>query len=223
MNNEDIILNRLERLEQEIAPVADSARSISELREELTPRVNEAVKALIVELADIEADFQLEDLLFLIKKVLRNVRNLTYSIDQLKNIIDFVLIAEPLLKSTVPQMIFYMDDLEKKGVFNLLRSSFDIIKKTAETYTPEDMAQIGNGMVRLLGIFKKLTTPEALEFLDRAAEVPSRLDLSLTKPTGAWGLLWAMGNPEIKEGLGILLEMTKGLSMLRPKEILTDT
>jgi uncharacterized protein YjgD (DUF1641 family) len=215
MNQEDNIQNRLQRLEQQIAPVADSARSISELREELAPRVNEAVKALIVELADIEADFQLEDLLFLIKKVLRNVRNLTYSIDQLKNIIDFILIAEPLLKSTVPQMIFYMDDLEQKGVFTLLSSSMEVIKKTAETYTAEDMAQIGDGLVRLLGIFKKLTAPEALELLDRAAEVPSCVDLSRAKPAGAWGLLWAMGNPEVKNGLGILLELTKGLSALK--------
>jgi uncharacterized protein YjgD (DUF1641 family) len=215
MNQEDIIQNRLERIEQQIAPVADSARSIKELREELAPRVNEAVKALIIELADIEADFQLEDLLFLIKKVLRNVRNLTYSIDQLKNIIDFVLIAEPLLKSTVPQMIFYMDDLEQKGVFTLLRSSMEIIKQAAETYTAEDMAQIGDGLVKLLGIFKKLTTPEALELLDRAAEIPSCVDLSRAKPAGAWGLLWAMGNPDVKNGLGILLELTKGLSALK--------
>ena len=215
MNQEDIIQKRLEHLEQQIAPVADSARSIRELREELAPRVNEAVKALIVELADIEADFQLEDLLFLIKKVLRNVRNLTYSIDQLKNIIDFVLIAEPLLKSTVPQMIFYMDDLERRGVFTLLSASLEVIKKTAETYTAEDMAQIGDGLVKLLGVFKKLTAPEALELLDRAAEVPSCVDLSRAKPAGAWGLLWAMGNPEVKNGLGILLELTKGLSALK--------
>ncbi len=218
MNHQEIVLNRLEQLEKELAPISDSARSIRELREELAPRVNEAVKALIVELADIEADFQLEDLLFLIKKTLRNVRNLTYSMDQLKNIIDFVLIAEPLLKSTVPQMIFYMDDLEKKGVFTLIRSSFEIIKKTAETYTAEDMAQIGEGLVKLLGIFKKLTTPEALELLDRAAEVPSRVDLSHAKPAGAWGMLWAMGNPEVKDGLGVLLELTKGLSVLKAQD-----
>jgi uncharacterized protein YjgD (DUF1641 family) len=215
MNQEDTIQKRLERLEQQIAPVADSARSISELREELAPRVNEAVKALIVELADIEADFQLEDLLYFIKKVLRNLRNLTYSIDQLKNIIDFVLIAEPLLKSTVPQMIYYMDDLEQRGVFTLLSSSMEMIKKTAETYTAEDLSQIGNGLVKLLGIFKKLTTPESLALLDKAAEVPSCVDLSRAKPAGAWGLLWAMGNPEVKNGLGILLELTKGLSALK--------
>lgn len=218
MNHEEIVLNRLEQLEKQIAPVADSARSISDLRDELAPRVNEAVKALIVELADIEADFQLEDLLFLIKKALRNVRNLTYSMDQIKNIIDFVLIAEPLLKSTVPQMIFYMDDLEKKGVFTLLRSSLEIVKKTAETYTAEDMAQIGEGLVKLLGIFKKLTTPDALDLLGKAAEVPSRVDLSRVKPAGAWGLLWAMGNPEVKDGMGVLLELTKGLSVLKAQD-----
>jgi len=157
----------------------------------------------------------LEDLLFLIKKVLRNVRNLTYSIDQLKNIIDFVLIAEPLLKSTVPQMIYYMDDMEQRGVFTLLSSSMEMIKKTAETYTAEDLSQIGDGLVKLLGIFKKLTTPESLALLDKAAEVPSCVDLSRAKPAGAWGLLWAMGNPEVKNGLGILLELTKGLSVLK--------
>ena len=116
-----------------------------------------------------------------------------------------------------------MDDLEKKGVFTLLRSCLDIIKKTAETYTAEDMAQIGDGLVKLLGIFKKLTTPEALELMDRAVEVPSCVDLSRAKPAGAWGLLWAMGDPEVKEGLGVLLELTKGLSALRPKEIQAHT
>lgn len=215
MDNDALILDRLDRLAQEIAPMADSAKSIGELKEELAPRVNEAVKVLIEELVDIEADFQLEDLLFLTKKALRNVRNLTYSLDQLKNLIDFALTAEPLLKATVPQIIFYMDDLEQKGVFNLLSSSLEIIKKIAETYTTEDITQIGNGLVKLLGIVKKLTAPEALELLDRIAEVPSRVDLSRAKPAGVWGMFWGMGNPEVKEGLGVLLELTKGLAVLK--------
>ncbi len=215
MNNEELILNRLDRLEQEIAPMADSARSIQELREDLTPRVNEAVKALIVELADIEADFQLEDLLYLIKKSLRNVRNLTFALDQLKNLVDFVITAEPLLKSTVPQIIYALDELEQKGVFNLLTRSLEVVKKIAETYTAEDMDQIGNGLVKLLGVAKKLSTPEAITILDNAAELPAKIDLSQAKETGAFGLLWAMGNKEVKEGLGVLLQLTKGLAALK--------
>ncbi|TES89643.1 MAG: DUF1641 domain-containing protein [Desulfobacteraceae bacterium] len=215
MNNEELILNKLDRLEQEIAPMADSARSIQELREDLTPRVNEAVKALIEELADVEADFQLEDLLYLIKKSLRNVRNLTYSLDQLKNLIDFVITAEPLLKSTVPQIIYALDELEQKGVFNLLTRSLEVIKKIAETYTAEDMEQIGDGLVKLIGVAKKLSTPEAITFLDNAAELPAKIDLSQAKETGAFGMLWAMGNKEVKEGLGVLLQLTKGLAALK--------
>jgi hypothetical protein len=215
MNNEEIILDRLNRLEQKIAPVADSARSIRELKEDLAPRVNEAVKALIVELADIEADFQLEDLLFLIKNGMRNVRNLTFTLDQLKNFIDFALIAEPLFKSTVPQIIYSLDELEKKGVFNLFASFLDIITKIAETYTAEDMKQIGDGLVKLLGVVKKLTTPEALDFLDNAAEIPSRVDLSRAQSVGPFGMLWAGGNQEVKDGLGVLLEMTRGLAALK--------
>ena len=215
MNNEELILNKLDRLEQEIAPMADSARSIQELREDLTPRVNEAVKALIEELADVEADFQLEDLLYLIKKSLRNVRNLTFSLDQLKNLVDFALTAEPLLKSTVPQIIYAFGDLEQKGVFRILASTIEVMKKIGETYTAEDMDQIGNGLVKLIGVAKKLSTPEAITFLDNAAELPAKIDLSQAKETGAFGLLWAMGNKEVKEGLGVLLQLTKGLAALK--------
>ena len=76
MNNEALILDRLERLERAIAPVTDSANSVKELKEQLTHRVNEAVQALIVELADVEADFQLEDLTFFIKRLMRNEKKI---------------------------------------------------------------------------------------------------------------------------------------------------
>ncbi|MCP4689072.1 MAG: hypothetical protein GY859_13545, partial [Desulfobacterales bacterium] len=159
MKNEEIILERLDRLEKQIAPIAGSARAVGELREELGPRVNEAVQALIGQLEEVESDFQLEDLLYLIKKAMRNVNNLSYSLDQLKNIIDFVNTAEPLFKTTVPQAILFLDELERMGVFNIFRICMDTLKRISETYTAEDMEQFGNGLVLLLGVAKKLTTP----------------------------------------------------------------
>ena len=113
MTHEEEILSRLEQLEGRIAPMAETARAVGELRDELAPRVNEAVHALIRELADVEADFQLEDLLHLVKKALRNTKNLSFTLDQLKNLIDFAVTVEPLLKSSVPQLILYLDELER--------------------------------------------------------------------------------------------------------------
>ena len=66
---------------QEIHDVADSARAVRELRDQLAPRVNEAVHALIEELADIEEDFLLEDLVFFVKKLLCNIRNINFALE----------------------------------------------------------------------------------------------------------------------------------------------
>jgi prefoldin subunit 5/uncharacterized protein YjgD (DUF1641 family) len=215
MNNEQVIMEQLDHLGQEIATLTDSARSLRELRDDLSPRVNETVKVLIEQLAEMEADVQFEDLTALLKNLMRNVRNLGWSVDQLKNLIDFLRTVEPLLKSAVPQAIIYLDKLERQGVFRVVASMMGVLEKIAETYTPEDIEQIENGLVPLVGVAKKLTTPEALNLLDKAAEVPSRVDLSQAKAVGPFGMLFALGNSEVKQGMGVVLELTKALSLLK--------
>jgi uncharacterized protein YjgD (DUF1641 family) len=215
MDHQEMIIARLERLEDHIMPMADAARAVGELRAELAPRVNEAVHALILELADVEADFQLEDLLFFVKKVLRNLKNFDFTIDQLKNLIDFAVNVEPLLKSTVPQLILYLDDLERSGVFRMLNTVIDVLKKIGSNYSQEDLEQVGAGVVRLAEALKKLAEPQAVDFVERAAALPAQIDLTGAKPTGPIGLLLALGGNEAREGLGVLVALTKALSALR--------
>jgi uncharacterized protein YjgD (DUF1641 family) len=200
-----------------VAPLAESARALDELREELAPRVNEAVHSLIAELADVEADFQLEDLLFLLKKTMRNIRNFSFALDQLKNLTDFALTAEPLMKSTVPQVIFYLDELEQKGVFRLINFSIDVLKQIGTSYSDEQMQELGAGLVRLISILHKLTRPEALDLLERAADIPARVDLSTAKPVGMWGLMGALSDPQVKQGMGVLMALTRGLAAMQPE------
>lgn len=209
------LAERLQRLEERIEPLVQSAKAVSELRDELAPRVNEAVQALIIELADVEADFQIEDLIYLLKNVMRNVKNMNFTLDQLKNLIDFAVIAEPLLKTTVPQIIHYFDDLEQKGVFRLLSTGLDVLKQISTRYSAEQMQEIGDGLVRLTGCLQKLTTPEALDLLDKAADLPSQLDVTDSKPVGIWGMLGALSRPEVKEGMGVALELTSSLAHLK--------
>ena len=215
MSQEAELIQRMDRLESQIAPLAASAKAIGELREELAPRVNEAVHALIVALADVEADFQLEDLVHLAKNAMRNVKNLNYSLDQLKNLIDFLVIAEPVLKTTVPQIIYYFDNLERKGVFRVLTMGLEVLKNIGSAYTPEQLQQIGDGLVRLVGVLHKLMAPEALDLLEKAAELPASADVAGAKPVGLFGLLGAMSDPKLKAGMGVALELTRGLAAWR--------
>ncbi len=215
MTNEEKILERLERLEKKIDPIVESAASIKELKLELAPRVNEAVHYLIKELADIEADFQLEDLIYFCKKALRNINNLNYSMDMLKNLIDFAIMAEPLIKNTVPQVIQSLDDLEQHNVFKIADISIQTLKKIGKTYSEDDFQQVGDGLVRLTGLLKELTRPETLDLLEKAVSIPGEINFDAARPVGPFSMIGAMGNEKVKEGMGVLLELTKGLSALK--------
>ena len=215
MTNEELILERLEKIEAQIAPLAESFKGVNELKNDLSPLAHNAIKLVIQELEDVESSFQLEDLLEMFKRMLRSVRSLTYAMGQMENILDFVTTLEPLLKSSVPQLINYLDDLEQRGVFRIINATLGVRAKIATAYSPEDIEKIGDGMVSLLGLAKKLTDPQTLALLETLTEIPAKMDLSTSKDVGPFGLLWACGNKEVKQGLGVLMELTKGMSNLK--------
>jgi uncharacterized protein YjgD (DUF1641 family) len=223
MTNEELILQRLDRIESQLAPLTESVRSMNELKEDLTPLAGNAVKLLIRELLDVESSFQLKDLLDMLKQLLRSVRNITYSLNQLGNIVDFITTLEPLLKGSVPQLIHYLDELEQRGVFRVINATLGVRAKIAKAYTPEDIDVIGDGLVALLGLAKKLTTPQTIAFLEGLAEMPMSVNLASAKDVGPFGLLKASSSKEVKEGLGVLMELTKGLGKLKSVASQADT
>ncbi|MDH3828836.1 MAG: hypothetical protein OET21_15545, partial [Desulfobacterales bacterium] len=83
MTTEEQILERLDRIEAQLAPVSASARGLNELREDLIPLSGQAFRLLIRELEDVESGFQLEDLLGLMKRSLRSVKHLQFCLEQL--------------------------------------------------------------------------------------------------------------------------------------------
>ena len=215
MTTEEQILERLDRIEAQLAPISRSANSLQELREDLIPLSGQAFRLVIRELEDVESGFQLEDLLAMLKRFLRSVKHITFTLDQLENIVDFVTIIEPLLKSAVPQVINYLDDLEQRGVLRIITSMLDVRAKIAEAYSPDDVDQIGDGAVAALGLAKKLSDPKAVEFLEKFASLPSKVDLAGAKPVGPFGMLGALSSKEARQGLGILMELTKAMGSLK--------
>lgn len=216
-NNEKII-QKLESIEAQIDPLVQSAKSMNELKEDIKPLLNQAFKVLVSELEDVESSVQLEDILFLIKRLLRSIRNVNYSLNQLENIIDFITTLEPLLKSAVPQIINYLDDLEQRGILRIIMSYLDIRAKIAAAYTPEDIDQIGDGIVALLGVTKKLANPKAVEFLNKFAELPASINLDKSKPVGPYGVIRASFNKDVRNGLGIIMELTKAMGKMKKNE-----
>jgi uncharacterized protein YjgD (DUF1641 family) len=215
MTNEELILERLDRIEAQLAPISQTASGIKDLREDLIPLSGQAFRLLIRELEDVESSFQLEDLMALLKRSLRSVKHIIFALEQMENIVDFVTTIEPLLKSSVPQIINYLDDLEQRGILRIITSTLDVRAKIATAYSAEDIDQIGDGAVVALGLAKKLSDPKAAQFLEKLAELPSKIDLSDAKPVGPIGMLSALSSKEARKGLGVLMQLTKAMGELK--------
>ncbi|MFZ5568925.1 MAG: DUF1641 domain-containing protein [Thermodesulfobacteriota bacterium] len=217
MTNEELILQKLEYIESHIIPVAKFGHSIRELKDDLIPLGNTAVQLVTKELQEVEAGFELDDFFLLIKQAMRSTRDLIFLLRQMTSMIEFVRDLEPLLKSAIPQLIHYLDELEQRGVFRILRSMLDVRAKVASAYDSEDIDQIGDVAVSLLGLTKQLSDPRAMDFLEKMAALPGKIDLSGSKKTGLMGMVSAGFRQDIQEGLGVLLEITKALSSLKDK------
>jgi uncharacterized protein YjgD (DUF1641 family) len=215
MNNEELILQRLDRLEATLAPMSETFRSIMELKDDMTPLLNRGFKVLIEELQDVETAFQLEDLFRLVKQSLRSIRNFAWSLEQLESLIDLLKTVEPLLKSTVPQLIHYLDDMEQSGVFRTYAAMLSVRAKVAKQYSPEDFELMSDAFTSLLGLLKKLANPEVQVLLQRMADIPACLELDTCQSVGPVGLVKAAYSNDVKQGLGVLIELTKALGKLK--------
>ena len=214
MTNEELILEKLDRLETQIQPLIKTSQKFGELKDDLIPIGNHATALFIEQLTEIEAGFQMEDLLTLMKESARNTKNFLFALKQMASIIEFVQDLEPLLKSAVPQMITYLDELEQKGVFRIIKATVDLRSKVAAAYSPEDIDVMGDGLVATLGLLKSLSDPKAIALLEKFANVPANVDLDNAKSVGMLGLATAGFNSDISKGLGVMMELTKAIGKI---------
>lgn len=213
MTNE-AILERLERMEENIAFLTEKAKAADELKNDLTPIMHDGFKVLMQEFGSIEHGFQLEDLTAFIKKAMVSINNMTYMLDKLEDAIDLWKTIEPLMHSSVPQLIEYLDKLEQKGVFETYRAMIEIRAKVAETYGVENIRNMGDSFVFLVGMLEKLGDPKVRMMIEGAANAFADLDLTQVKPTGPLGMVGGMASKDAKRGLGVMLEMTKTLGKI---------
>ncbi len=215
MTTEELVLERLDKMEEHLGELVKSQRSMQELKNDLTPLVGTAFRHLMEEMGEVEFGFQLEDFFALMKQSLRSIRSLTYVLKQLQNLIDLWQTMEPLLKSSVPNLINYMDGLEQRGVFRTYTAMLEVRAKVAANYGPEEIAAMGDGFVMLLSLLKKLSQPEVMQFIERFTDIPLELELEKSKPVGPLSLLAGLRQEEVKQGLGVMLELIKGLGTVK--------
>ena len=215
MTNEELILQRLDSLEAKIDPIVKQVGKWGEFADDLVPLQHQMVNLAIDHLREVEAGFDLDDVLALVKQSMRSIKNLMFALKAMDNIIEFVADVEPLLKSAVPKMIEHLDELEQKGVFRIVKAMMDVRAKVAATYDHNDIEQISDGLVAMLKLGKKMSDPGTMAFLEKIAAIPGGVDLQNSRKVGPLSMLAAGFDDEVQEGLGVMLALTRAIGQMK--------
>ena len=185
----DTLSEQMAYLTEQAESQQQRAREFEELKADLIPIGNQLVNLTIKELEEIGTDFELEDLLYLLKRVLRNTTLILTMMDRFEALKDMADEVELLGKQVFSTVVEELDRLESNGTFTqggkLLRSLSDgetlgDLNRALQAFRSEpegpppslfsilkevNQLEHRRGLGRLLNVLKALGTPQGDKLL----------------------------------------------------------
>jgi len=187
-----------------------------ELRTDLAPIGGEAMMLASNELEAIQEWVQPEDMLRLLRRILRNTRNIEDGMARFESLMDFLDDAGPLTSEAVTKVLTTLEDFEQRGYFEFAGATLGIVDQIVTTYSKEDVEALGDNIVQMLDILKDLTQPEMLAVAQRMLNALQRqqaaAELEPAEPPGLLSLASQMRDPEVRRGLARALNTFKVVS-----------
>lgn len=186
-------------------------QEFDELKGDLIPIGNQLVQLTINELAEIGTEFELEDLLFLLKRVLRNTRLILSMMDRFEALMGIADEVELLGKQVFSTTVETLDRLEREGYFTFARESWGVLEKIITRMDPDDLRTLGDNIDPLIDVLQNITRPEMITDLNRALQAFQMDSKMEERPPSAFALLRELNQSETRRGLARLLNMVRAL------------
>jgi uncharacterized protein YjgD (DUF1641 family) len=186
-------LNRkLDTLTEQVAYLAEQARlaelarqSNEELLQDMTPIAKDVMRLATEQFEEVQNSVKIEDLLRMVKKLLRHGPQLEMLLDQLASLTDLLDTFGPIIKEGVVKTIDLTGEMESKGYFRLARGGAHLMDRLAASISEEDLSQLGDTLALTVKAVKEMP-----------AENVSIL-----------GLARQMQDPAVRRGLALTLRM----------------
>jgi uncharacterized protein YjgD (DUF1641 family) len=202
---------KLDRLARQVEFLTEEARrqkrrqqEWDELKDDAIPVFNELFRLSVQQLAEIEPHAQLEDVLRLFKRLLRNTRNLEQLLDQLESFMDLWHDLSPLSQGAFLALMNRLNELEQKGYFVFLQGGLDMADRIVTSFDENDVRQLGENIVLILQTIKEMTQPEIMTMLRNTATVvrdEEPVDTSLVS------IIRQLNDPAVRKGLAKTLKV----------------
>lgn len=190
---------------------AKRAQALDELKDDMIPIANHLIKLSINELAEIGNEFQAEDLLFLLKRLLRDTHLLLDMLDRLEAVMGLADEAQLMGRGVFNQTVEALDKMEQQGYFDFARGGMYIMERIVDEFGEEDVKALGDNIVTILTTVRNMTQPEILALANNAVGAMREIPAD-TEPLSTLALLKELNDPKVRIGLTRMLGMVKALA-----------
>jgi uncharacterized protein YjgD (DUF1641 family) len=212
----DVMSAQMDLLVEELREQRLRRQQWDELRSDLAPIAGEAMTLASNELEAVQEWVRPEDMLRLLRRILRNTRNIEDGMARYESFMDFLDDAGPLTSEAVAKILTTLEDFEQRGYFEFASATFGIVERIVTTYSKEDVEALGDNIVQILDIVKNLTQPEMLaaaqRMLDAVQRQQAATELEPAEPPGLIALAGQIRDPEVRRGLARALNTFKVVS-----------
>lgn len=211
MDDIALLHKKLDYLTEQMDAQRQKQESIEALMQDFTPVANQMFHLTIHELDEIGEDFTLEDLLFLLKRLLRDTRKINGLLDQLDSLIDFSreigMIGKPMVDSAIEQL----DGMERQGYFTFVEGGHYILQRVVSEFSEDDIKALGDNIVTILKTIRNMTQPDVMHAANTMIDSLRDEDHEDTK-VSTWALVKEFNDPAVRKGLMRMLHAVKTLS-----------
>ena len=206
-----VLLEKLDFLVQQAEAQRRSREEMNELKRDLLPIGNQLIKLTIDELAEIGSEFQAEDLLYLVKRLLRDTHLLTQMLDQLEAAAGLLDETNRIGKQVFNQSVAALDQMERQGYFTFARGSWRVFERVVQSFSEKDLDALGEHIEIVLSLVKRLTQPEFLTLAENT------LNAIQAEPSGdenvsLWALVRELSDPQVRKGMMRMLNVIKAVA-----------
>jgi len=204
----DKLTTQVEFLTEEAHRQKRRQQEWDELKDDVIPIGNDLFRMSVEQLEEVQEHVQIEDMLRLFKRLLRNTRNLEQMLDQMESFMELWQDLGPLSQDAFLTMMNYLNEMEQKGYFVFLQGGLEMTDKIVTSFSEEDVRQLGDNIVLILQTVKEMTQPEIMGMLSNTAQVftdEEPVDTSLIS------IIRQMNDPEVRRGLAKTLQILKSV------------
>jgi len=206
----DVLTTQVAFLTEQATMQQRRQQEFDELKQDMIPIANHMIKLTIDELAEIDPDFEIGDLVYLLKRMLRNIPLILAMFDRFEALMGVTDEVELLGKQVFSTAVEQLDEMEQAGYFAFAREGWGIMERIVTEFSEEDVRALGENVVTILTTVRNMTQPEIMAMANNAIgaiqEVPPE-----EKTPSLLSLLREISNPKTRRGMARMINLLQVL------------